>query len=181
MTPGSLVIAAVLALNGPFFPASLVQPQPRADTRRCSIGANATQSDCALISADWVVTTAATVASARPVGGRLRVRIGDGDYGVEHLIYHPKWNGGLKYDVTLVKLTSRVPSFPVLPPPGEFPANVERVAQRALPHREWVVQTIGPSPLWEFRDAPTLAAKQAPLVTRVRSIMDAWAGRTSND
>ena len=181
MTPGSLVIAAVLALNGPFFPASLVQPQPRADTRRCSIAANATHSDCALIGADWVVTTAATVASARPVAGRLQVRIGDNDYGVDQLIYHPKWNGGAKYDVTLVKLTGRVPSFPLLPPPGEFPANVERVAQRALPHREWVVQTIGSSPLWDYRVAPVFAAKEAPLLSRVRSIMDALAGRTSND
>lgn len=181
MTPGSFVIAAVFALNGPFFPVSLLQPQPRADTRRCSIGANATQSDCALIGADWVVTTAATVAAGRPVGGRLHVRIGDGDYGVEQLVYHPKWNGGAKHDITLIKLTSRVPSFPLLPPPGEFPANVERVAQRALPHREWVVQTIGSSPLWDDRDVSGLAAKQAPLMTRVRHMMDAWAGRTSND
>ena len=181
LTPGSLVFAAVLALNGPFFPAALVQPQPRADTRRCSIGANVSQSDCALIGAEWVVTTAATVASARPVAGRLHVRIGDGDYGVEQLIYHPKWNGGSKYDVTLIKLAARVPSFPLLPPPGEYPANVERVAQRALPHREWVVQTIGASPLWDTRDAPVFAVKQAPLLTRVRSLMDSWAGRTSND
>ena len=181
MIPGSLVIAAVLALNGPFFPASLVQPQPRADTRRCSIGASAAHSDCALIGADWVVTTAATVASARPVAGRLQVRIGDNDYGVDQLIYHPKWNGGAKYDVTLVKLTGRVPSFPLLPPPGEFPANVERVAQRALPHREWVVQTIGSSPLWDYRVTPVFAVKEAPLLSRVRSIMDALAGRTSND
>jgi hypothetical protein len=175
------VIAAVLALNGPFFPVSLVHPTPRADTRRCSIGANAAQSDCALIGADWVVTTAATVAAARPVRGRLHVKIGDGDYGVEQLIYHPKWNGGQKYDITLIKLTSRVASFPLLPPPGEFPANVERVAQRALPHREWVVQTIGPSPLWDDRDGAALAAKQSPLLARVRSMVDAWAGRTSND
>ena len=181
MTPGSFVWAAVLALNGPFFPASLVHPQPRADTRRCAIGANTGHSDCALIGAEWVVTTAATVATARPVAGRLRVRIGDGEYGVEQLIYHPKWNGGAKYDVTLLKLTERVPSFPLLPPPGEFPANIERVAQRALPHRDWVVQTIGPSPLWDDREAPTLASRQARLLTRVRSLMDHWAGRTSND
>ena len=181
LTPGSLAVVAVLALNGPFFPASLIHPQPRADTRRCSIGANPAHSDCALIGADWVVTTAATVASARPVAGRLHVRIGDADYGVEQLIYHPKWNGGAKYDVTLIKLTARVPSFPLLPPPGEFPANVERVAQRALPHREWVVETIGSSPLWNDRDPPAFAAKQAPLLTRMRLMMDAWAGRTSND
>ena len=181
LTPGSLVIAAVLALNGPFFPAALVQPQPRADTRRCSIAASGSHSDCALIGAEWVVTTAATVASARPVGGRLHVRIGDGEFEVDQLIYHPKWNGGVKYDVTLIKLTSRVPSFPLLPPPGEYPANVERIAHHALPHRDWVVQTIGPSPLWESRDAPAFAAKHSPLLSRVRSIMDSWAGRTSND
>jgi hypothetical protein len=181
LTPGSFVFAAVVALNGPFFPASLVQPSAHADTRRCSLGARATHSDCALIGPDWVVTTAATVATARPVGGRLHVRIGDGDYAVEHLVYHPKWNGGPRYDVTLVKLTERVPSFPLLPPPGEFPANVERVAQHALPHREWVVHTIGPSPLWDDRPAPTLASKQAPLLTRVRLLMDMWAGRAAND
>ena len=181
MTPGSFVIAVVLSLNGPFFPASLVHPQPRADTRRCAIGANVAQSDCALISPDWVVTTAGAVSSARLVAGRLIVRIGDGEYGVAQLIYHPKWNGRAKYDITLMKLTARVPSFPLLPPPGEFPANVERVAQRALPHREWVVQTIGSSPLWDDPVAPALAAKQAPLLTRMRLMMDAWAGRTSND
>jgi hypothetical protein len=181
LTPGLFVFAAVLALNGPFFPVSLVQPHARADTRRCSIGAGAVQSDCALIGADWVVTTAGTVATARPIGGRLHVRVGDGDYAVEQLVYHPKWNGGAKYDVTLIKLAQRVPSFPLLPPPGEFPANVERVAQRALAHRDWVVQTMGPSPLWDDREASALASKQAPLLTRVRLLMDVWAGRASND
>jgi hypothetical protein len=181
LIPGSFVFATVLSLNGPFFPASLVQPVPRADTRRCEIGAEATQSDCALIGAQWVVTSASAIASARPVDGRLHVKIGDADYIVDQLVYHPRWNGGVKYDVTLVKLTDRVQSFPMLPPPGEFPANVNRIVQRAAPHREWVAQTIGPSPLWDGRATAALGAKQSPLVTRVRSLMDSWAGRTSND
>lgn len=181
MRPGSLVLAAVVASTGPFFPASLVQPAPRADTRRCAIGAHATQSDCALIGAQWVVTTAGAVAAARPIAGRLHVRIGDGDYTVEQLVYHPKWNGGVRYDVTLLKLTERVPAFPLLPAPGEFPVNIDRIVQRAVPQREWVAQTIGPSPLWDDRSVTALMSKQSPLLTRVRSLMDSWSGRTSND
>ena len=181
MSPGSFVLAVTLAFNGPFFPASLVQPPPRADTRRCAIGAQATQSDCALIGAQWVVTSAGAVATARPVGGRLHVRIGDDSYTVDQLVYHPKWNGGMKYDVTLLRLTERVPSFPILPPPGEFPANVDRIVQRAVPHREWVAENIGPSPLWDDRSATALVSKQSPIMTRVRSLMDVWSGRTSND
>jgi hypothetical protein len=69
----------------------------------------------------------------------------------------------------------------MLPPPGEFPANVNRIVQRAAPHHEWVAQTIGPSPLWDASATAALASKQSPLVTRVRSLMDAWSGRTSND
>ena len=181
MSPGSLVMALALAFNGPFFPASLVHPAPRADTRRCLIGAQGAQSDCALIEAQWVVTSAGAVAAARPVGGRLQVRIGDDTYTVDQLVYHPKWNGGSKYDVTLLKLTQRVHAFPLLPPPGEFPANVDRIVQRAVPHREWVAETIGPSPLWDDRNSTALVAKQSPLVTRVRSLMDVWSGRVSND
>ncbi|HUQ79775.1 MAG TPA: trypsin-like serine protease [Gemmatimonadaceae bacterium] len=181
LSPGSFVLATVLSLNGPFFPASLVQPAPRADTRRCEIGAHATQSDCALIGAQWVVTSAGAVAAARATDGRLHVKIGDADYTVDQLVYHPKWNGGVKNDVMLIKLTDRVPSFPMLPPPGEFPANVNRIVERAAPHHDWVAQTIGPSPLWDGRATAALSAKQSPLVTRVRSLMDSWAGRTSND
>jgi len=181
LSPGSFVLAVALAINGPFFPASLVQPARRADTRRCAIGAQAAQSDCALIGAQWVVTSAGAVAMARPVGGQLHVRIGDDTYAVEQLVYHPKWNGGIKYDVTLVRLTERVDAFPMLPPPGEFPANVERIVQRAVPYRDWIIETIGPSPLWDERDAPALVAKQSPLFARVRSLMDIWAGRVSND
>jgi hypothetical protein len=69
----------------------------------------------------------------------------------------------------------------MLPPPGEFPANVERIVQRAVPYRGWVVETIGPSPLWDERDPTALVTKQSPLVARVRSLMDMWAGRVSND
>jgi hypothetical protein len=181
LNPGSFVLASLLSLNGPFFPASLIQPAPRADTRRCAVGAMATQSDCALIGAQWVVTSAGAVATARPVEGRLHVKIGDGDYVVDQLVYHPKWHGGIKYDITLLKLVERVQSFPMLPPPGEFPANVDRIVQRAAPHREWVAQTIGPSPVWDDHPATALVAKQSPLMTRVRSLMDSWAGRTSND
>jgi len=181
LNPGAFVLAAMFAFNGPFFPPSLLQPVPRADTRRCVIGAQATSSDCALIGAQWVVTTAGAVANARPVGGRLRVRIGDDSYVVEQLVYHPKWNGGVKYDVTLLKLSERVPSFPVLPVPGEFPINVERVAQHALPQREWIAQTIGPSPLWDDHGTASLATKQPTLLARVRSLVDGWSGKTTND
>lgn len=181
MNPGSFVLAAALAINGPFFPASLLQSEPRADTRRCSVAALPTQSDCALIGAQWVVTTAAAVATARPVAGRLHVKIGNDQYTVEQLIYHPKWNGGIKYDVTLLKLTEHVRSFPLLPPPGEFPVNVERVAQHAMAQRDWVAHTIGPSPLWDGPSTTTLVSKQSPLLTRVRSLLDVWAGRTTND
>ena len=180
MKPGAFALGALLSLGGPFFPPSLLQPGPRADTRRCLMSARATQSDCALIGSQWVVTTAGAVAMARPVNGRLQVRIGDDAFVVEQLVYHPKWNGGLKYDVTLLKLVSRVPSFPLLPLPGEFPTNVERVAQRAVREREWVAQIIGPSPLWDER--PTaVATKEPTILTRVRSLMDLWSGRSTND
>jgi len=181
LTRGSFVLAGTLALSGPFFPASLLQPVPRADTRRCSIGAQATKSDCALIGAQWVVTTAGAVATAEPVAGRLHVKIGGNQYTVEQLVYHPKWNGGIMYDVTLLKLTEHVRSFPLLPPPGEFPVNVEHVAQHAFAQRDWVAQTIGPSPLWDEPSTTALVTKQSPLVTRVRSLMDVWAGRATND
>jgi len=171
----------MLAFGGPFFPPSLLAPGPRVDTRRCTIGAQATQSDCALIGAQWVVTTAGAVATALPTGGRLHVRIGDDQYAVEQLVYHPQWNGGVKYDVTLLKLMSRVPAFPVLPLPGEFPMNVERVAQHAMAQREWVAQTIGPSPVWDDQTTTALATKQPTILTRFRSFVDSWAGRATND
>jgi hypothetical protein len=173
-------VGAVMAISGPFFPPSLLQPRPRTDTRRCAVGAQATQSDCALIGAQWVVTTAGAVAAARPWGGRLHVRIGDSEYAVEQLVYHPKWNGGVRYDVTLLKLAERVPAFPVRPLPGEFPANVERVARRAIPERQWVSATIGPS-LWDDGGTTAFATKQPAILTRVRALMDVWAGRSTND
>ena len=178
MHPGSFVLAALLSFEGPFFPTSLIAHGARADTRRCVVAAQAAQSDCALIGAQWVVTTAGAVASARPVAGRLHVRVGDTEFAVEQLVYHPKWNGGPKFDVTLLKLVDRVPSFPLRPPPGEYPVHIERVTQHALPHREWVAQTIGPSPVWDARDP---APRESALLSRVRSIMDGLAGRSSND
>ena len=181
MTPGSLTFAAVVAFSGPFFPPSLVHSVSRADTRRCSIGVHATESDCALIAAQWVVTTAGAVANAHTVGGRMRVKIGDDQYVVDQLVYHPRWKGGVEYDVTLLKLAEQVRSFPLLPPPGEFPVAAERIARHAVAQRKWVTQTIGPSPLWDNRDATTLVAKPSALMTRVRSLLDVWAGRTSND
>jgi len=180
LTLGAFVFGALLAFNGPFFPPSLLEPG-RVDTRRCVVGPQATQSDCALIGAQWVVTTAGAVATARPSAGRLHVRIGDAEYGVEQLVYHPKWNGGVKSYVTLLKLASRVPAFPVLPLPGEFATNVERVAQHAMPEREWVAATIGPSPTWDDRSATALVSKEPSILTKVRSLMDSWAGRTTND
>jgi hypothetical protein len=181
LSSGPFVFGALLAFSGPFFPPSLVQPGPRADTRRCAIGADATQSDCALIASQWVVTTAGAVATARPVDGRLRVRIGDDEFAVDQLVYHPKWNGGVRYDVTLLKLVERVPAFPVLPLPGEFPVHVERVAQHAMSERQWVNETIGPSAVWDARGAAALATKQPTILTRMRSLMDVWSGRASND
>lgn len=178
MHPGSFVLAALLSFEGPFFPTSLIAHGARADTRRCVVAAQAAQSDCALIGAQWVVTTAGAVASARPVAGRLHVRVGDTEFAVEQLVYHPKWNGGPKFDVTLLKLVDRVPSFPLRPPPGEYPVHIERVTQHALPHREWVAQTIGPSPVWDARDP---APRESALLSRVRLIMDGLAGRSSND
>jgi hypothetical protein len=171
----------VLAWSGPFFPPSFVQSAARADVRRCAIRAQATQTDCALIGAQWVVTTASAVAAARPVGGRLHVQIGDDQYAVEQLVYHPKLNGGARYDVTLVKLSAPVPAFPVAAPPGEFPVAVERIAQSAMRERDWVAQIIGPSPLWAERDATKLATKEPSILTKVRSLMDAWSGRSTND
>jgi hypothetical protein len=181
VTLGSFAVATVLAFNGPFFPPSLIQSLQLADTRRCSIGGQAPQSDCALIGAQWIVTTASVVAAAHPVGGRLHVKIGDDQYVVEQIVYHPKWNGGAKYDMTLVKLAESVRAFPLLPPPGEFPVSAERIAQHAFSQREWVAQTIGPSPLWDASGTTTLAAKPSPLMARVRSLVDSWAGRTQND
>ena len=178
---GVFALSVVLGLSGPFFPPSFIHPAARADVRRCTIAARATQSDCALIAAQWVVTTAGTVASARSVAGSLRVRIGDDQYAVEELFYHPKWNGGARYDVTLVKLSARVPGFPVAAPPGEFPVTVERIAQYAVRERDWVAQIIGPSPLWGDHDATKLATKEPSILTKVRSLMDAWSGRSTND
>lgn len=181
MARDTFVLAAVLALEGPFFPTSLAPPTPRADSRRCSIGGASTQSDCALIGAQWVVTTAGAVAAARTTGGRLRVHIGDDEFAVEQLVYHPKWNGGPRFDVTLLKLADRVPAFPRLPLPGELPVNVTRIAQHALEHRVWVSQTIGPSPLWDARGCATAVARRSALFMRVRTLVGVWSGRTSND
>jgi hypothetical protein len=128
-----------------------------------------------------VVTTAGAVATARPSGGRIHVRIGDDEYAVEQLVYHPKWSGGMKYDVTLLKLSSRVPAFPILPLPGEFPVNVERVAQHAMAQREWVAATIGPSTLWSDQSRTALATKQPTILTRMRSLVDSWSSRATND
>ena len=181
MTPGTYAVLAALSISGPFFPPSLLHPGPRVDTRRCAVSAETTQSDCALIGAQWVLTTAGAVATARPVAGRLRVRIGDTEYAVEQLVYHPKWNGGVNHDVTLLKLTEPVPAFPVRALPGEFPVNVERVAQHALPERLWVSATIGPSAVWDDGPPATLATKEPTILTRFRTLVDAWSGRSTND
>lgn len=178
---GGYAFRALLVVGGPFFPPSLIQPVPHVDTRRCTLGAHPVQSDCALIGSQWVVTTAGTVATARPVAGRLHVRIGDDDFAVEQLIYHPKWNGGVKHDVTLLKLSNRVPAFPLLPLPGEFPVHVQRIARHAMSERQWVAQTIGPSPLWTDPTTPALATKPPTILTRMRSLVDGWVGRASND
>ena len=181
MSAGSFAVASLLALSGPFFPPSLLQPGLRADTRRCAVGPQATQSDCALIAAQWVVTTAGAVAVARPTGGHLHVRIGDTEYAVEQLVYHPKWDGGVRHDVTLLKLVERVPAFPVRPLPGEFPTKVECVARHAMSERRWVSETIGPSPVWDDRGTTAFATKQSAFLTKVRTLMDAWSGRSTND
>ena len=181
MSAGSFAVGALMVISGPFFPPSLLQPGPRADTRRCALGAQATQSDCALIGAQWVVTTARAVAAARPSGGRLHVRIGDAEYAVEQLVYHPKWDGGVRHDVTLLRLAERVPAFPMRPLPGEFPTKVECVARHAMAERQWVSATIGPSPLWDERATTAFATKQPAILTKVRTLMDAWSGRSTND
>jgi len=181
LSSGAFALSVVLSLSGPFFPPSLVQPVARADLRRCTIAAQASQSDCALIAAQWVVTNAGAVAAARPVGGSLHVQIGDDEYVVEQLVYHPKWNAGGRYDLALLKLTVRVPAFPVTAPPGEFPVTVERMAQLALRERDWVADVIGPSPLWAKDDTTKLATKEPSILTKVRSLMDAWSGRSTND
>lgn len=181
MSSGVFALSVVLAWSGPFFPPSVVQPAARADVRRCAIVAQATQSDCALIGAQWAVTTASAVAVARSAGAGLHVRIGDDEYDVEQLVYHPKWNGGARYDVTLVKLSAPVPAFPIAALPGEFPVAIERIAQSAVREREWVAQIIGPSPLWVDHDATKLATKEPSILTKVRSLMDAWSGRSTND
>ena len=175
-----LAIGALLAAVGPFFPPALRHAPVRADTRRCALAPHAAQSDCALIGAQWVLTTAGTVARAQPIAGRLQVRIGDDAYAVEQLVYHPKWHGNAAHDITLLKLSNRVPSFPVLPLPGEFPVNVERIAERAVAERAWIAQIIGPSPLWDDRTM-AFVSKHTPILTRMRSLVDSWTGRTSND
>ena len=181
MSVGSFVAASLMVISGPFFPPSLLQPGLRADTRRCAIGAQATQSDCALIGAQWVVTTASAVAAARPSGGHLHVRIGDTEYSVEQLVHHPKWDGGVRHDVTLLRLTERVPAFPLRPLPGEFPTKVECVARHAMSERQWVSATIGPSPVWDQIATTAFATKQPAFLTKVRTLMDAWSGRSTND
>ena len=181
MSAGSFAVAAVMMMNGPFFPASLLQPGLRADTRRCAVGAQATQSDCALIGAQWVVTTAGAVAAARPSGGHLIVRIGGTEYAVAQLVYHPKWDGGVRHDVTLLRLAERVPSFPLRPLPGEFPTKVECVARHAMSERQWVSATIGPSAVWDDRGTTALATKQPAFLTKVRTLMDVFSGRSTND
>lgn len=181
MNPGMLAVSALITVVGPYFPPALVHLPARADSRRCMLASQTEQSDCALVGARWVLTTARTVATARPVGGHLHVRIGAEEYAVDQVVYQPNWNGGSKHDVTLLELVNRVPSFPVLPLPGEFPVSVEQIAQRALPERAWIVATIGPSPLWDDRSATSLASKPPTILTRVRSLVAIWSGRTSND
>jgi len=181
VSTGSFAVAALMVASGPFFPPSLLQPGLRADTRRCAVGAQVTESDCALIGAQWVVTTAGAVAAAHPTGGRLHVRIGDTDYAVEQLVYHPKWDGGVVHDVTLLRLATRVPAFPLRPLPGEFPTKIECVARHAMSERQWVSATIGPSPVWDDRRTTAFATKQPAILTKVRTLMDAWAGRSTND
>jgi hypothetical protein len=109
------------------------------------------------------------------------VRIGDDAYAVEQLVYHPKWNGGAAHDIALLKLTVRVPSFPVLPLPGEFPLNVERLAERAVAEHRWIAQTIGPSPLWDDGKSTAVATKHPAFLTRMRSLVDTWTGHSSNE
>lgn len=181
MSHGTFVLTAAVALSGPFFPVSLVLPTPRADSRRCSISTEGAHSDCALIGPRWVATTAGAVAAAHPVGGKLRVRVGDDEFVADQIVYHPRWSGGAEFDVTLLKLNDRVPAFPVLPPPGEFPANVARIAQHAFAQRAWVSQTIGPSSLWDARGGPTRIARGSGLLTRVRLLIGTLAARTSNN
>jgi hypothetical protein len=176
-----LAIGALLTVVGPYFPPALGHVPARADSRRCMLGPQTEQSDCALVGAQWVLTSARTVATARPVRGHLHVRIGAEEYAVDQVVFQPHSNGGANHDVTLLKLVNRVPSFPVLPLPGEFPVSVEQIAQRALSERAWIVATIGPSPLWDDRSATTLASKPPTILTRVRSLVATWTGRTSND
>jgi len=180
VSPGTLAVAALMVISGPFFPPSLLQSDPLVDTRRCAVAARAAQSDCALIAAQWAVTTAGAVAAAPPSGGRLHVRIGNTEYLVEQLVYHPKWTGGLRYDVTLLRLAERVPAFPLRPMPGEFPVNVERVAQNAMRERQWISATIGQSPVWDD-PGTTVEPKKSALLARVRTLMGTLAGRSTND
>ncbi|HEX5076628.1 MAG TPA: trypsin-like serine protease [Gemmatimonadaceae bacterium] len=181
MSAGSSAVAALMVISGPFFPPSLLQPGLRADTRRCAVGTHVNQSDCALIGAQWVVTTARAVAGARLSGGHLHVRIGDTEYAVEQLVHHPKWDGGVRHDVTLLRLAKRVQAFPLRPLPGEFPTKLDCIARHAMSERQWVSATIGPSPVWDDRGITALAAKRWAFLTRVRTFMDAWSGRSTND
>ena len=90
----SFVLAAVMALDGPYFPSARGLDTPRADVRRCTVAISTEASDCALIHEQWVVTRAGSVAAARTVNGAMRVRIGDDEFVVEQLVYHPEWKGG---------------------------------------------------------------------------------------
>ena len=172
----SFVLAAVVGLDGPYFPAERILDQPRADVRRCTIGRSATTSDCALIHERWVVTRAGSVAAARTVNGTIRVRIGDDEFAVEQLVYHPEWKGGARHDVTLLKLTERVRAFPLLPPPGEFPRHHEHIVANAFPERGWVAQVTGGSPLWHDGHACPFsgATRAATILGRVRELIDGF-------
>lgn len=181
MGPGPFVLAALMTLAGPFFPPSLILSAPRADSRRCALGAVAGESNCALIGPQWVATTAGIVAGTRLVAGRLRVRVGDEEFAVDQVVYHPRWTGGTRFDITLLKLTERVPSFPVPSLPGDFPVNVARIAAHAFEHRDWVGRTIGPSPLWDERGEAHGVVKRSAFLTPVRALVEILAGRTSND
>ena len=59
--------------------------------------------------------------------------------------------------------------------------EIECIARHAMSERQWVSATIGPSPAWDDRPAAAFATKQPAFLAKVRTLVDAWAGRATND
>ena len=132
------------------FPPSLIGEDGASRKRRCQLSARIVSSvlvtrstDCAVLAPRWVLTRASALPAAKLASGRLVIRVGRQEFGVTHLVYHPRWSGTPDHDLALVKLAAPVPGVTLSAALREtLPENAVEPISPERSDRRWIAAIV---------------------------------------